>query len=255
MCTVTFIGHRNGYALGMNRDESLSRPTALPPSIHRTSDHTMLFPSEKAGGTWIGVNDAGVSFALVNWYAVRARVGIRPLSRGTVVRAMLTLDTVTAVRRTMSSLNLECINPFRLIAVFPTTRKVAEWRWDLDSVQECQHGWEPATWISSGFDEPGAQRIRHQTFTRALALPSAGKLGWLRQLHRSHLPERGPYATCMHRSDAATVSYTEIIVAQNRAEMRYTPGAPCCHRSLPAISLGRGLPSPQEVTPGRAPST
>ena len=35
-----------------------------------------------------------------------------------------------------------------------------------------------------------------------------GRLNWLRRLHRSHLPERGPFSICMHRSDAATVSYT-----------------------------------------------
>ena len=60
MCTVTLIARRNGYALGMNRDERLARVAALPPKNQRLERRHALFPSEPNGGTWIGVNDAGV---------------------------------------------------------------------------------------------------------------------------------------------------------------------------------------------------
>jgi len=33
MCTVTFIARRNGYVLGMNRDEKLTRAAGLPPRL------------------------------------------------------------------------------------------------------------------------------------------------------------------------------------------------------------------------------
>jgi hypothetical protein len=56
-------------------------------------------------------------------------------------------------------------------------------------------------------------------------------------LHRSHGTERGPYSTCMHREDAATVSYTEVTVSRQRADMSYTPGTPCCTVSMPSICL------------------
>ena len=74
MCTVTFIARRNGYALGMNRDEKLTRVAALPPAQYRLCTRDTLFPSEPNGGTWIGINDANTTFALVNWYSVPARV-------------------------------------------------------------------------------------------------------------------------------------------------------------------------------------
>jgi hypothetical protein len=41
----------------------------------------------------------------------------------------------------------------------------------------------------------------------------------------------------MHREDAATVSYTEVIVSRRKAIMRYIPGAPCCTPPAPAIGL------------------
>ena len=66
MCTVTLVAQRNGYVLGMNRDEKLSRVAALPPKAFRLGHRTALFPSEPSGGTWIGVNDAGVTLALIN---------------------------------------------------------------------------------------------------------------------------------------------------------------------------------------------
>jgi uncharacterized protein with NRDE domain len=78
MCTVTFIARRNGYALGMNRDEKLTRPAGLPPRLTHLNGRTIIAPSEPSGGTWIGVNDTGATFALINWYSVRAASLARP---------------------------------------------------------------------------------------------------------------------------------------------------------------------------------
>src|SRR5205814_4875575 len=56
---LTFIARRNGYALGMNRDEKLTRAAGLPPRLTHLKGRAVLAPSEPSGGTWIGVNDAG----------------------------------------------------------------------------------------------------------------------------------------------------------------------------------------------------
>src|SRR5205823_1452898 len=89
------------------------------------------------------------------------------------------------------------------------------------------HRWKSQQWISSGFDERTAQHVRGKTFRRAERQYSAGSLDWLRRLHRSHSPQAGPFSTCMHRADAATVSYTEVAVSSRHATMRYHAGAPC----------------------------
>ncbi|MEW6303391.1 MAG: hypothetical protein AB1705_07975, partial [Verrucomicrobiota bacterium] len=72
----------------------------------------------------------------------------------------------------------------------------------------------------------------------------SGTLGWLRGLHRSHEPARGPYCFCMHRADAATVSYTEVTVSRTMGTMRYWPGAPCCTEPGAASRIARGARSP-----------
>lgn len=237
MCTVTFIARRNGYALGMNRDEKLTRVAGLPPARRSIGGREVLSPGEPGGGTWIGVNDKGATFALINWYSTPARVGEKVVSRGAVVRSILAAGSPSDADEALVPSSLDRVNPFRLIGIFPTRRAVLEWRWDLERLERFANAWRTRIWISSGFDEPGAQRIRSRTFGKARRQDSRGSLGWLRRLHRSHGPGRGPYSICMHRADAATVSYTEVTVADGMAIMRFSPGAPCCTSPSPALSL------------------
>ncbi|MBL9168726.1 MAG: NRDE family protein [Verrucomicrobiales bacterium] len=237
MCTVTFIARRAGYALGMNRDEQLTRATALPPAKHDLNSRTALFPCEPTGGTWVGVNDVGITFALVNWYAIKTGMPRSAVSRGEVVRRTLAVDSIAEADSVLAALPLHRMGPFRLIGIFPARCRVLEWRWDLNRLKRLSHSWQSKTWISSGFDEPGAQRVRGRSFHDALRQNSAGQLDWIRRLHRSHRPERGPYSTCMHRDDAATVSFTEVTVQSRKACMRYTAGPPCCTLPTPAVHL------------------
>ena len=124
MCTVTFIARKNGYALGMNRDEQFTRVKALPPKRQQIDGRAALFPSEPGGGTWIGVNDTGVTFALINWYSVQARVSANAVSRGQLVRSALEANEVDCVDQILRRFPLDRTNPFRLIGVFHDTNQV-----------------------------------------------------------------------------------------------------------------------------------
>jgi hypothetical protein len=227
MCTVSFIARKNGYALAMNRDEKLSRVEGLPPSKKVIGGRVVLAPSEPGGGTWIALNDGSATLALINWYAITARVKGEAVSRGRVVNAICAAMKPMEAESALAELPLRKINPFRLVGVFPATNEIVEWRWDLKKLAQTKHPWKTQQWISSGFDEPTAQRIRSQTFQRALQKKSAGTLEWLRRLHRSHAPERGPFSICMHRADAATVSSTFVAVQASMAVMWHRCGSPC----------------------------
>jgi Transport and Golgi organisation 2 len=52
-------------------------------------------------------------------------------------------------------------------------------------------------------------------------------LDCLQKLHKSHDPEPGPYSICMHRPDAATVSYTQVEFTPREISMVYVAGPPC----------------------------
>jgi len=227
MCTVTFLPRASGYCLAMNRDEQRTRAPGLPPSRHRVNGVMVVHPSEPAGGTWISLNDASVTFALVNWYAVAGRVRTGAISRGQVVMATRIATTAGQVQTALEQLPLARINPFRLIGVFPSTHRIVEWRWNLCRLQTLHSQWTAQQWISSGLDEPAAQRIRSWTFRQAKRQRSFGTLDWLRRLHRSHAPSAGPFSICMHRGDAVTVSYTEVTVTPRTLVMRHQLASPC----------------------------
>ncbi len=233
MCTVTFIPRRGGYSLGMNRDEKLTRQIARPPARRKCGDSVVICPAEPGGGTWIAVNEKRVCLALINWYSIKARAGGEPVSRGEVVSSAIAASEPGSVAIMLANLPLSQINPFRLIGVFPESNTIFEWRWDLKSLVRKKHPWQAQQWISSGFDEPEAQRVRSATFRKAQLQRSAGSVAWLRRLHRSHSPEPGPFSICMHRADAATVSYTEITVSAHQAKMHYHAGTSCQGSTMP----------------------
>src|ERR1051325_5488907 len=234
MCTVTFIPRPTGYYLAMSRDEQCTRIAGLPPARRIVDGRTVLCPSEPGGGTWIALNENRVSFALINWYSITARVKDHAVSRGKVVDAVSGSTSFEGADATLAGLPLQRINPFRLIGIFPEAQEITEWQWDLKKLVRRDPRWEAQQWISSGFDEPTAHRIRSDTFKGAEKQRSAGTLAWLRRLHRSHSPEAGPFSMCMHRSDAATVSYTEIRVNSKESTIQYMAVAPCCQADRPS---------------------
>jgi len=229
MCTVTFLACKHGYALGMNRDEKKSRAAGLPPRLHELGGRKVLAPTEASGGMWISLNDAGVCCALINWHSVTRRADQPAASRGEVVRAAAAADDEAAVRAALKACELARTNPFRLITIVPEERAIMEWRWDLRELAEQRHPWETRQWISSGFDEARAQVVRSAAFQARLAAANDGSVdeNFLRALHASHEPERGPFSTCMHREDARTVSYTEVTVRLGAGSMRHAPGSLC----------------------------
>jgi hypothetical protein len=226
MCTLSFIARTGGFLLGMNRDENRRRVRALPPTIHRTESGLVLHPSEPSGGTWIGCHESGATFALLNWYSVSNRAS-EPVSRGLVVPKLLSSESSSEADNAFECLPLARLNPFRLIGVFPRQRELIEWRWNLRHVSRRHQEWKPLQWSSSAFDEPEAQRQRSMEFERAPRQNSAPDRAWLRALHGSHEPSRGPFSTCMHRDDAETVSYTEVEFDGTKPKMSYSAAALC----------------------------
>jgi len=213
MCTVTFISRKTGYLVGMNRDEKLTRVAGLPPRKRIIDGRIVTYPSEPTGGTWISLNDAGVTFALINWYSVLTKPKGHWASRGEIIPSICTALGPHTIDRQLAALPLKSIKPFRLIGIFKSSHQVKEWQWDLKRLLSKDHEWKPQQWISSSFDEPSAQKIRGRTFREFRSQAYPGTINWLRRLHSSHSPSCGPFSTCMHRDDATTVSYTEICVS------------------------------------------
>lgn len=237
MCTVSFLPFGRGFYLGMNRDELLARAEARPPTIVDFNRTKALYPSEETGGTWIGINEFAVCFALINWYAVPTRPASEGVSRGVIIPNLLRCRSMAEASERLARIPLHEIAPFRLIGIGCAERALSEFRWDGEALEEIWSAWERRHWFSSGYDEARANLERELICRQAWTEPDAGRLSWLRRLHASHKPARGPFSICMHRPEAATVSYTEIRVSRACARMRYVPHAPCKERASGATNL------------------
>jgi len=229
MCTLSFVPTKDGYYAVMNRDERLTRSAALPPSTFRAGDLLAVYPFEEGGGTWIACNQQGITLALLNWNLPASQTLNKQQSRGTLIPQLIGKLNLDEVSRTLGQLSFDGLLPFRIVGVFQDHQQISEWRWDGISLAVLSFPWKLRHWFSSGTSDEMAERIRGEACRVAWLEPHAGSLPWLRALHSSHGPAAGPFSVCAHRSDAGTVSYSEIAFDASSATFRYVDGPPCCN--------------------------
>src|SRR5258708_470082 len=125
MCTLTFIPKPQGYLLGMNRDERLTRELALAPAPITTSSLPAVYPRESGGGTWIGSNVTGITFALLNQNQ-GPQSKVKERSRGEIIPALLASSRFPVAMRRFQQLDLRGMLPFVLIGIFPTEQIISQ---------------------------------------------------------------------------------------------------------------------------------
>ena len=248
MCTVIFIPTSGGCRLSMNRDEQRTRVQGTFPAPRIVDGLLVLGPREPSGGSWTCANAAAAAFALLNWHPVASAKAKEPknaVSRGTIVEVVAGCRRPAAVQTMLSNQPLPRIRSFRLLGIFRVGKTLREWRWDGKELSRLDFAWEPRLWASSSLDEKTAQQTRQAVFQNALSAKNAGSLRWLRSLHRTHLPEKGPFSICMHRKEAATLSYTETEINGGRIQIRHLNGPPCASENLGGLK-NKALPRSQE---------
>lgn len=227
MCTLSWLPEPGDLRLFFNRDERLTRAPERPPAVERDRGVRFITPADgNFGGTWIGVNEAGVIACLLNRYH-EAPVDPPgdPISRGLLLRSLLVEPTVAALAAAVEGRPLERFQPFTIATAEPDAALVLL-DWNGRQLTRSTHGAPGLVRTSSGHDQAEAERQRSAVLAaRTRSRPLSAAL--LRAFHRSHLPERGPWSVCMHRSDAATQSFTEIRVTPRHVTLRYADGPPC----------------------------
>ena len=237
MCTLSWLESPGGYELFMNRDELRQRLPAGPPEIHLGSRSAFLAPTDgDAGGSWIAVNEHGLGLALLNRYDHAPRIDCERLrSRGLLVTDLATrCDEAAGVLRALSDLDLEFYRAFTLALFEPgDSPQAVAW-----NGRQLSAPWRPVQPLaSSSYDPDGIGEARRRCAEQLLG-PKASREDLL-AFHRSHAPERGPYSPCMHREDAATVSFTWVQVTSEEVAMAYADGPPCRSALAPALTLAR----------------
>jgi len=238
MCTLSFVPTEDGYLAGMNRDELLTRMAALPPKTDRQSDLAVLYPREPSGGTWIACNGRGNLLALLNWNEIDLEpLGEKRNTRGLVIPNLIGEPDSAATRARLKDVQLDGVFPFRLIGVFAGERKIVEWRWDGHRIEHLEWPWVRKHWFSSSLSDQSAAAERGRICETAARAEAVGSTSWLRGLHRSHEPMPGPFSICVHRRDAATVSYTEVERRQSFISMSYRSRNPCLKENFDSRAI------------------
>lgn len=224
MCTVSWLRTPAGYHVFFNRDEHVSRaPESAPEEAVLGQVHWLGPRDGDHHGTWIGVNQHGITFGLLNRWDDVPELGAAYTSRGTLVASLMNLKTLTTLPARLPHDGLARYRPFALVAVAPGSDAQVI-TWDGRTVSIGQQARSGLIATSSGHDQVAAAAARSRLFVE----PEGGWTAeMLTALHRSHHPERGALSPCMHRSDASTVSFTVVVVEGETIRMEYTPGAPC----------------------------
>jgi hypothetical protein len=223
MCTVTWTHAGDGYSLFFNRDELRTRPHEHPPKRWNTRGVAALAPlDEGGGGTWIAVNEHGLTAALLNHYARESKAPERARSRGGIPLLATSHRSVADALAWVRATAVTLFKPFHLALVDATGRSALV-TWDGARILVAEDV-RPFMTTSSFCPEEVAQ-ARESQF-RELVPDSAAAPDALEEFHRSISPRGGAWSVWMERADACTRSLIRIDVGATLVTMQYEVAHP-----------------------------
>ncbi len=231
MCTLTWLfnAETEGYSLFFNRDELKTRKRALPPQPMQTDcGVNYLAPTDTdAGGTWLAVNQFGLTICLLNNYVAKEPKTDNLKSRGEIVRALAGCETTAAAEQILTSMDLSNYRGFDVVIIQHIAIQLS---WDSEVLSRLIPE-IPVT--SSSYHSESVCHTRRDYFE---SLENKDDINVLQQFHSCHInddlsPMNGKpeYAdsVCMHREYAKTVSQCLVQVSLDQVSIAYSDGAPC----------------------------
>jgi hypothetical protein len=206
MCTIiAAVGVWAGLPLviAANRDEALDRPASAPRvwAAGEVAARRVLAPRDlQAGGTWLGINDAGLFVGITNRRSLAKLLGGRARrSRGELVFEALGAATHQQARDRIRELDPREYNPFHLLLA---DREGAQVIWgDGERLHEVELA-PGIHWITERSFGAG-DSVRHEILAQVAAALASGPAptpeGW-RSILADHRPHHPPGVTPPARS-------------------------------------------------------
>jgi hypothetical protein len=199
---------------------------ALPPQERYYGGRRALLPIDPTGGgTWVAVNDAGLAMTLLNATGGRLPRPRVPLSRGSVVPALLGCGSLDEAIQGALALGPHLYAPFRL--VLASADEVAELISDSERLTLARRVRLDAPYLftSSGLGDELVQAPRVKLFGDHFR-PALDWATAQDAFHRHSWPEYPHLSVCMRRPGTETVSHTIASAAAGRAAITYHANAP-----------------------------
>lgn len=259
MCTLWAVQSQHGLWCGFNRDESLLRGKAQPPSLRSLPDAqdghavAVIAPTDAdAGGTWLAASHSGMVVAMLNNYTAPSQQAEEPVrSRGLLPLDLLAHRTPLQAVHWLQAQRalLRHTRPFEAALLAPG-QALQRLVWDGQDLL-VEERMLPAVLASSGWRVPEVRAAREAAFPLLVhALQSAPTVqdasAVLQQGAADHTPGSAERATCLHGFVSRTVSHTQVLVSDAAVAMRYVDGWPCATAAGDWLSLPRAT-SPKEA--------
>ncbi|TXH73994.1 NRDE family protein [Thiobacillus sp.] len=240
MCTLTWKPLDDGYALFFNRDELRSRPTAQPPDIHLRDGIRFIAPLDpQGGGSWLLVNEYGLSVALLNHYPDEPRAEFpAKVSRGALVMAAATSAMVEDAVARIAAMTLSACAPFRWVAADSLRARLLVWDGRRLEHQHLDSGGAMLTsssWRTKMVEAARLDRLHHQ-----LGTVRDADVHGIALFHRHRDVDDPARSVCMARPDACTQSISCIRVTPSEAMFAY--------EAVPAEASVRNLSLPLRLS-------
>lgn len=226
MCTVSIVPNGGGFRVISNRDERRDRAVALEPRVEAVGFRSAVMPIDPAGGgSWIGVNDAGLVAALLNRHDGPQLSDRSFTSRGSIVRRALACDSVDAAVQSVRTLDAARFQPFRLVIVQSGhIALVAGGACEFaDAKSPVDH---PYMFTASSRGDLFVDAPRRRLF-ECLMDHMGNQLDAQSLFHRHQWVDKRDVSVLMERTDAATVSRTVVDVGARGIALAYESLIPC----------------------------
>jgi hypothetical protein len=166
VCTVSFIPSNDKFFITSNRDERLSRKTAISPGMFNYNGQKLFFPKDAdAGGTWIVMKENGDAAVLLNGAFIchTAEPPYR-LSRGIILLDIISTEKPSL---TFAKIKLRDIEPFTLVLL--ESNCLYEFIWDgTEKFCKQLNINEPCIWSSTTLYDGFVIKKREQWFASFL---------------------------------------------------------------------------------------
>lgn len=208
-----------------NRDEALDRP-AEAPSVHRRGAMGVFAPRDKRkGGTWIGLNEAGVFAGITNRFGMTSAAHHR--SRGHLVFRALEASTARQARDAICDVSAADYNGFHLIVADAHSGSVI-WN-DGEAIRSLDLG--PGYYALSERSFGAAPSARLDRLAARIKVQSRWSeecRSTLRRWMRQHDEERPLEGTCVHAKGNNYGTRSSTVVELNGMwRFLHADGPPC----------------------------
>jgi hypothetical protein len=228
MCTVSYIpGKKEGsFTLTSNRDEKLFRPT-LAPQVYTLENRKLAFPKdEKAGGSWIAMNDNGRLCCLLNGaFEAHEKKSGYAQSRGNIL--IEAASSSKNPEQFFAEKNLADIEPFTIITLEENTNHVthfSEFVWDgaLKHFRQLNPD-ENYIWSSVTLYSKENRALRQQWFNTFITeINGSVSPDSILGFHAGKHTDDHSVNLVMEREDGLkTVSITQVIPENGKFRMHY----------------------------------